>query len=304
MSSKFVIQLENAVEEERRNGYPIDKKGHFKNWQENVFGGNMPKRFEDMFNRGSGKELQTKARAIHSSSMLAYNFFHWISESHPIEINGVLYTSVYFEVLIPCIKKSRANMDVVLLSKDKSTVLFIESKFTEHFSTASSQMKKMSAAYMCQKSYYSEAGKWIELVKFYKEAARSGGRYYDGIKQELCHLIAIDALMKEEVVVDKFNELNKESGLALSGREQFCFVNLVFNPRTLNEFNKERKRYEDYVELFRDFENRIRMLDFSVAMKTYGEICASVKNGAEKTTWQFLKRRYGCVMGDCERVFL
>ena len=111
------------------------------NLEDNLIGGNMTNRHREMFEKGSGGELHdtpAKAKAIDSSSMLSYNFFRHICEDCPVEIEGIKYNKVFFEVQIKTLKKgSPANMDVVLMSEDKNTVLFIESKFLEYLDSGS-----------------------------------------------------------------------------------------------------------------------------------------------------------------------
>jgi hypothetical protein len=69
----------------------------------------MGEAFQNMFNDGSGSELHSKAEAVHSSSMLSYNFFHWIDEEHPFVFEDVIYTKVLFEVKLKTIK-GRADL--------------------------------------------------------------------------------------------------------------------------------------------------------------------------------------------------
>ena len=63
-----------GLTEWRKNGLP---NGYFPHWEFNVYGNVMSDRFIRMFNRGSGGELDRKACAVHSSSMLAYNFWNY-----------------------------------------------------------------------------------------------------------------------------------------------------------------------------------------------------------------------------------
>lgn len=115
----------------------VTSKGYLANFSNNVYGKEMKDEHRKMFEHGSGKELQTKARAVHSSSMLGYNFFSWINEQNPFIWGEVTYTKVYFEVRLRTIKRSPApaNMDIVLDGFDKDgkrVLLFIESKFLEY----------------------------------------------------------------------------------------------------------------------------------------------------------------------------
>ena len=80
-----------------------------------------------------GKEVSPKAASVHSSSMLAYNFFHWISPEHPLHFSdGVTYDKVYFKLKMPMLKSdSHIFMDVVLVSEDCRHMLCFASFFTE-----------------------------------------------------------------------------------------------------------------------------------------------------------------------------
>lgn len=127
------------------------KKTHLNNYRQNTFTGGISQRCELMFNNGQGDELEKKAKAIHSSSMLGYNFFSWITgedENSILDFKGVKYSKVYFEVQLPTLVGSNyfANMDIVLEGKDdtgKKTLLFIESKFTEHEGKGFGEMRDM-----------------------------------------------------------------------------------------------------------------------------------------------------------------
>ena len=117
----------------------IDDKYYLESYEDNIFVAMQPV-FYNMFWQGSGSELKSgrrgekpKAAALHSSSMLAYNFFHWICDETPLIYKGVVYNKVVFEEKLRVLKgNNTANMDIVLVSKDNKTILFIESKFTEH----------------------------------------------------------------------------------------------------------------------------------------------------------------------------
>ena len=109
----------------------LDNKGYFKTLEENIYG-KMKMQYFEMFSNGAGKELDEKARAVHSSAMLAYNFFSWINKDNEFIYNNIHYNDVQFEKKLNTIKGSSApaNIDIVLTSKDSKHMLFIESKFT------------------------------------------------------------------------------------------------------------------------------------------------------------------------------
>ena len=122
----------NEYAKELKN-VPMVDESHFCDFHNNIFEGKMSEEFVKMFMEGDGSELVSKACAVHSSSMLGYNFFHWISDETPLTIEFennqiVSYTKVMFEVKMRVFKgKTPANMDIVL-TNEKSDILFIESK--------------------------------------------------------------------------------------------------------------------------------------------------------------------------------
>ena len=65
---------------ERVDKSDVKANGYFYDFRKNVFTGKMDETYISMFLKGDGSELVSKACAPHSSSMLAYNFFHWINK--------------------------------------------------------------------------------------------------------------------------------------------------------------------------------------------------------------------------------
>ena len=116
---------------------------YFKNVEDGIFQHRMSVNHALMFDKGSGSELKdknnslAKAKAIDSSSMLSYNFFHWVSDEFPLELFGNKYTQVFFEVRLKTLKSSNApaNIDVVLVDNEFKHALFVESKFLEYLIT-------------------------------------------------------------------------------------------------------------------------------------------------------------------------
>ena len=187
---------------------------YLKDTRDNTFS-EIPPKFRAMFDNGNGGEFVrkgddlAKAAAVHSSSMLAYNFFGWIDQGNPFTFEGVEYDKVVFEeqlrvlaygtsdnVKFP-VSNAKANMDVVLAGENlitgKTSLLFIESKFTEHLSNAHADMTNMVLSYSVPRCYFTKGEEWAALIKSWKDRAsdekKSG--YYSGIKQDICHLISI-----------------------------------------------------------------------------------------------------------------
>lgn len=279
----------------RKNGLPA---GYFPHWEFNVYGHDMEDRFQAMFNAGSGGELDGKACAVHSSSMLSYNFLHWISSETPLllDLEGepIEFTEVRFEIQMKTLPKSRypANMDVLLISRDGRIWLMLESKFTEYLDGAKFDL---SSTYSEKAgSYYSgQGGVWLEFLDRFKEYGKQSDRYYGGIKQNVCHLIAIRNLVEGNPEAIKYlNDVNK---LDFSPETtQIVFRNLVFCPDS-ERFKNECERFEDYKSLWKEFatqlqHSRLKMLN--VGFMTYSDLWQSLAKQIPEDLRMFLYRRY------------
>ena len=187
------------------------KAGYFASYEENVFPAAREAlttgKFHDMFAAGDGHELQdytdekgifhfAHAKSVFSSSMLAYNFFYWVSPKHPLTFHGTTYDKVYFEVKFPVLTKATdgrpinrpANMDVVLISDDCLTMLCIESKYTEHTHRKAAEF---ADAYFKPSCYYSGnpfTTSFVQMALRYNEKKNG---YFAGIKQNVSHLIGL-----------------------------------------------------------------------------------------------------------------
>ena len=200
-----------------------DEKGYLPSYLDGIFlGGRDAMRpdgkFYRMFDAGNGSELKPskvagndippKACAVHSSSMLAYNFFHWISKEHPFCFSdGKTYDKVYFEVKMPVLKsypKSPANMDVVLVSDDCHSLLCFESKLSEYTKHGNAEFKP---AYAERKNYYNNhfVDDFVKYIKVFKNEEHS---YNDGVAQMVKHLIAITNLHQSNYAMTDMLALN------------------------------------------------------------------------------------------------
>lgn len=279
------------------------KDGYFDSYKSNIFGHEMRECYAKMFAAGDGNELFGKACAIHSSSMLAYNMFSWIDDDHPFVHNGVKYTNVFFEVHLPTLKGTRpANMDVVLegvSSVGKHSILFIESKFTEYFSNGKDQMKKMGVTYDNPDRYFIDNGEeWAGLIKNYREEAgkKSNSGYYDGIKQEICHLIAISNL-RADAGIEEYNFLMGKYDCEsphIFKDDDFVFINLLFKPgqdftEEIGAFNKYEKLYADLKE---DVSNLIGGKSIDMKFLTYGELWKEIKWQMPQEQMDYFEKKY------------
>ncbi len=227
----------------------VDGKGYLPSFLDNVYGHNMTALHQAMFNHGSGSELENKAAAVHSSSMLSYNFFSWIDEQHPFEWNGISYTKVYFEVQLRTLscRSNPANMDVVLEGEQfgKRVLLFIESKFLEYMSHGKAEL---SQSYLVPNHYYVDRS-WNSVAYEVRVYGHQSGRYNEGIKQSFCHLAALDALHNEKALA----WFNKNNILQIDNIDDvdIRFMNAIFCPHP--GYKKEYEAYTDYMELYEWF---------------------------------------------------
>jgi len=246
--------------------YSDDYRYYVKEVKDNLFGEEMSLKHLKMFENGSGSELEdkktpAKAKAIDSSSMLSYNFFRYIDESHPLEIDEIEYDKVFFEVKLRTLKtrSNPANIDVVLVSKDRKTILFIESKFLEYIESGSAFF---SESYKKEVSYYSYSDNKVDvkdLLEISNNFVNKRGHYNYGIKQNICHLIGISNLKNSQAAQKwfintyrkKYKDVYTDSDIDVfvNPKTTFRFMNLIFCPK--NE--KAKKAYENYRKDLEEF---------------------------------------------------
>ena len=295
------LALGLGLTDERPSGL---KKGYFPHWEFNVYGNEMDPRFQKMFNRGSGGELDGKASAVHSSSMLAYNFFHWVSEKHPLEwqIAGVkcTFANVFFEVRMKTLIHSNipANMDVVLVGESacrERIFLFLESKFTEHFY---SKKFDLSESYEKPCKYYPGADEvWPDIIKKVRGnySNRTEDGYYDGIKQNICHLIALGNLFHDDNAIRYLNEENPE--FEFRKGDTVIFSNIIFRPQS--KFSIDAPRCDEYEKLLKDFWELEDLANVLSGIKhvakgylTYSDLWGECGDQFPQELRRYLQRRY------------
>lgn len=175
---------ENMMSEKYRNLFGIKDEG-----------------FDEAFRvvtGGVGNEL-SKINSLTSSSLLSLAVFYplfnkSVKEPLTLSVNGNLisFTKCFFEVRNKVIKLPSC-IDVVLLSDDRKTLLFLESKFLEYEDTTG------KATY--GKGYYSLYSEYlnnyltgIKVESENKERTQltsEKGIYIEGIKQSISHLIGL-----------------------------------------------------------------------------------------------------------------
>ena len=272
-----------------QDGHAVDEKGYFDSYRENIFRGRMSLEFQEMFNAGSGDELRSKAEAVHSSSMLSYNFFHWIDEKHPFKWNDIEYSRVLFEVKMKTIIGSNApaNMDVVLVSKDGKCLLFIESKFLEY---TEKEAFNLSKSYEDPNKWYTGNVDWITLIK---SVPVEDYKYKGGIKQLITHLFGILGLKYENKKTALYTGKNCKTLNGLNyAKKQMDFITLIFKPK---EEYKEFNDYKEYETLFIEFKKQISSvngLDVVPQWITYSKLWNEMKSQISPELKGFLWERY------------
>lgn len=258
-------------------------------YKQNIYGSMACKHLE-MFNNGDGDELHSKARAVHSSSMLAYNFFHWINKENTFIWGGVTYSEVYFEVKMKTIKGSErcANMDVVLIGKkeDKNHILFIESKFLE-YEYAKSKKKELSPKYYESDNWYytinkkNEEIKWGGILKKWDEmlAMKKKHSYLEGIKQNITHLFGIHSLYKWNEIEKEYEKREISEHLKNIANYEVGFINLIYEPNE-KSFNRLHKSFEKYRDTFAEFKESSSNGNLEVIPKwvSYSELWKEMEN--------------------------
>ena len=293
-----------TIKKALRGGLPCNEKGLLDSYHENIFQGLMPKVFCKMFLNGSGNELYTKAKAVHSSAMLAYNFFHWVlKKNRYIVIDGIKYTNVFFEVKMNVLQGTTpANMDILLVGEKRNKVhlMFIESKFLEYLESKEYELGK---TYRNALKWYksTEIEDWIPLLDEVESLVDSEKecRYKEGIKQGVSHLFALTNLSNETAFNYFIEQNNLQEAIRINSiREaEIHFINLFFEPAKHfkddhTKFDEYKKLYEEYIKIVNDHSS----IEFKI--KTYSDLWKSkeIENQIKKVNnghlHQYLNNRY------------
>lgn len=291
-----------------------DEKGYLPGYADGVFPEarkdiSVGRKFYNMFNAGDEYEFiphdqkPAKACAVHSSSMLAYNFFYWISPEHPLIYKGVTYNKVYFEVKMKVLEKNQkgytinksANIDVVLVSNDCKTILCIESKFTKHLRNASSFFV---LPYRYEQSYYNDNPYILEFLHLVAQYDHQGKGYYEGIQQNICHLIALTNLKHDVSALDWFKHNNPyiepEVLEQINTNTTILFTNMLYYPK---DEQLEISNNSKYTHLLVEFESQLpeqiksNILSEGI-YQLYSDFLLSVKEQMPQGLPDYLSKRY------------
>jgi hypothetical protein len=192
------------------------------------------KKFEQAVS-GNGDE-QKKILTLHSSSRLALLVFYNVDNNHIFTLNiegkDIEFNFSTFEFKNPVIRYP-SNMDVVLVSSDRKTVLFLESKFSEYYMSAAESGGAISVQYA--KNEYSKffydteeegVDDWLKSIgidttynpketeqkKFKLSTIDKSLNYLDGFKQMISHYVGIRRRIKEhEHIAFDLEPKNKET---------------------------------------------------------------------------------------------
>ncbi len=267
--------------------------------KDNLIDGYMPVNHKKMFRNGSGSELDdkvtpAKAKAIDSSSMLAYNFFRHIGKECPVEIEGIKYNKAYFEVQLRTLntRGNPANMDVVLVSEDNKTVLFIESKFLEYLESSS---EELSPSYTTNDAFYYVDSEKDSLLKMAQGFTNKRGHYNYGIKQNICHLIGISNLKCSKDAREWFKKKYGDSReiCQILEAEEYRFINIIFRPKNDEALELCNKYIKDLVEFGGSLLEAIKKYTEPKFIMDYSELYKILlSSNLDESVKMELKKRY------------
>ena len=239
--NEFIVNSANHIEKSidrrykvpSRNSYCFSGKEEPKELLPKIFGIVNPELFKEKFNmsvNGSGQEL-SKIRTLHSSSLCALLHFYNVTEKNPLTLSlgtdkkqrTAEFTKSVFEFKSPVIINP-SNMDVVLIGKDTESgediVLFLESKFAEYYTSASTRHKEISQKYLDNK-YGSDLYKDNVLTRLglkrnnydpncFELVSMSEPFYIGGIKQMISHYIGIRNVLNKNYFSEKDPDNNSK----------------------------------------------------------------------------------------------
>lgn len=225
-----------------------------------IFGNsvNIPEAFDVAFKEatnGPGYERR-RITQLNSSSLLALLCFWNVSKEHPITINHVEYTEVYFEVENTVFDHD-SSVDILLVSEKESTWLYLESKFTEPLNPTN-RLWLSDKYYDIYKSIreclklniserktreHKERGEIVKREEF--EITQNKKRYYGGIKQMISHMIG---LLKG--ASDKANARYKE--VYKKGLPKSIILGAILYDFSKSDVNEFKNLYDDYMSFYED----------------------------------------------------
>lgn len=175
----------------------------------------------DQVTNGKGYERK-RIMTIHSSALLGLLMFFNVTPNNPVCINNINYTKAYFEIESR-VFDSNSSIDVLLVSEDESTLLFLELKFTEFLSPTfgywlSEKYKPLYSELLPQLADanirvgqikprpHKRDNKIIYVNEFQITECNGNKQYFAGIKQMISHIIGLvkNPVSANKEVYDKY----------------------------------------------------------------------------------------------------
>lgn len=183
---------------------------------------------------GSGNEA-SHFTAKDSSSRLCFLCFFWWMRNGGLEfpgINDVKFSKCFFEAK-NTVLKSPSNVDVLLVSEDEGTLLYLESKFTEY-------VRDAKTACTLGESYFKQDELNVLMSSLKESNIIEKGEsavphrvtsepYPSGIKQIISHFIGVcKGPAKQELEYGQLNNLWKNANKIYLGSILYQFSDPVF----------------------------------------------------------------------------
>ena len=148
----------------RSKGIPFDTRGYVRDVEANLWKP-LSARARVAFKEGSGSELQSKVRALHSSATLAANFFdYWTDRDKApllsaLGINSAGAVSLDFEAQFPTGLQGTPPHLEVAITFSSGAVVAVEAKFTEPLQRSTAGKSEFRPSYFrCPGGHWTTQG--------------------------------------------------------------------------------------------------------------------------------------------------
>ena len=234
------------------------------------------KQFSEKFQQaisGDGKE-EENILTYHSSALCALLHFHNVENNKiKIRIDGkeIIFNKSYFEWKNKVINKP-SNMDIVLISEDSKTALFLESKFSEYLNE-SKYSNPISNRYLDNKYSKDVYSKLLGENNPFKKVEQGGKddfkitlndeskQYYDGIKQMISHYVGIrNIICDTENIEEKDEKKLLEKQNIITNVKEIYLGTILYDKFEFEEFGGENnplKRYKDIYKQLSEIMNDV-----------------------------------------------
>lgn len=262
--------------------------------------------------KNKSKNRLQKVFSFPEEGGIARDFFGWVSPEHPLEINGLTYDKVYFDVKFPMFAKTTdrqpcnllANMEVVLVSDDCLAMQCITSCHTEHMHK---QAANFADAYFKPSCYYKGSpyrASFLRQALRYNEKANG---FFAGVQQNISLLLGITNIMHDESALAWFKANN--ACIAPEVMENICaqteivFTNLLYcRPEMVDnlfgDIHAEEKTYPYllgellFEHLQQDLNEPLLLSSF---IKTYPELFAELHSQMPEGYAEHLDGKYNLI---------